>query len=339
MAIKNIEIQDHEGNIYYPYTDSELVKFNDGTIKDQINDIEEDRIYYCGATTGTNDYVCSNSKIKAYKEGLTIRIKIGITNTDACTININSLGAKPILDSNGNPISANGFKADIIYQLSYNGVNFIVLGKGGGGTATPDKIMKKYTATTDAGLIEGTMDRRTDFYIIDKFDPEYNMRDDTFKITMSQLGGTINGNANCGKITLSDVPTEYISSGCDIYVQNLMARFIASGVKIGGDRGIVGTYTGATKSIALTANDDNTISNYTLYKEIVQNDSYHVVDFNIEAMMLISTDNQHSCIFYNGKFIGTNNESFGIEIGTDGRIHAIDTISTDKESILLIFGN
>lgn len=126
----------------------------------QLNDLTNDRIYYCGTTTGTNAYIVTNNKIKAYTEGLTVRVKIGTASTGASTLNINGLGAKTILDSLGNAITSGGLKAELMYQLSYNGTNFIVLGKGGGGNATSDQVLINKTFTNDSGLQNGTMPNR-----------------------------------------------------------------------------------------------------------------------------------------------------------------------------------
>lgn len=136
-------------------TNIELAKATD------LSDITQDRIYYCGTTSGTNTYTATNSKITAYTDGLTVRIKIGTASTGASTLNINGLGAKTILDTLGNAITSGGLKAGLPYQLCYNGTNFIVLGKGGGGTATADKILSPYTATNDSGQVIGTIPSKT----------------------------------------------------------------------------------------------------------------------------------------------------------------------------------
>lgn len=149
----------------------------------QLSDIVQDRIYYCGATTGTNAYTITNSDIAAYKDGLTVRIKIGTASTGASTLNINNLGAKAILDTLGNPIVANGLKAGLPYQLSYNGTNFIVLGKGGGGDATVDQVLMNKKVTVDGGQIVGTMPNN----------------------------GALNGSLNCGGSF--QIPAGYTSGG------------------------------------------------------------------------------------------------------------------------------
>ena len=127
------------------------------TIDTQMKAIDNKHAAY-GTTSGTNTYTVSITGVTSLYDGLKVTVKIGTTSTGASTLNINSLGAKTILDSSGNAITSGGLKAGIPYQLCYNGTNFIVLGKGGGGgTATSDKILSGYTATVDSGQISGTM--------------------------------------------------------------------------------------------------------------------------------------------------------------------------------------
>ena len=211
-----------------------------------------------GVATGTDNYeviINDVGNFGDYMEGMIICVKIPNDSTGASTIDVNGWGATPILDNLGNAISAGGLKANIPYNLCYNGSDFIVLGKGGGGNATPDKLIKGYTATTDSGQITGIMDKRHEFYITDKFDSGLNMRDDTFTISTAQID-----NAICGKINLSDVPFEYIGDSANIYVQNLLSRYVASGVKIGGDRGFTGTFTNDANAQA-----EHMLSGYSAY--------------------------------------------------------------------------
>ncbi|WP_160688302.1 phage tail protein [Clostridium sp. C2-6-12] len=115
-------------------------------------------IYYGVATGEANKYEVSvNPKPIKYEDGMGLCIKINITSTSASTINVNGLGAKEILDSLGNKIKAGTLKKDIPYTMRYNGTNFIVQGKGGGGNALPSQLLKDATCTTDDGETIGTM--------------------------------------------------------------------------------------------------------------------------------------------------------------------------------------
>lgn len=130
---------------------------NSDIIDGKLKELETNEIYYAVATGTANNYAISVSAITALYDGLAVCAKINIASTGASTININGLGAKAIVDSLGNPITSGGLKANTPYTLRYNGVNFILQGKGGGGNVTADKLLIGTTATGDSGAIVGTM--------------------------------------------------------------------------------------------------------------------------------------------------------------------------------------
>jgi hypothetical protein len=117
-------------------------------------------VYY-GTDTGTaNTYAVTLSPVPlAYVDGMAICVKIANASTGASTLNVNSLGAKTILDSLGNAITSGGLKAGLIYTFRYNSTtsDFIQQGKGGGGNATAAQLLNGVTATVDSGQIMGTM--------------------------------------------------------------------------------------------------------------------------------------------------------------------------------------
>lgn len=85
-------------------------------------------------TTGTNAYsVTLNPKPTALVAGLGVVIKVGNNATANCTLNVNGLGAKPIVDSGGKQVK--NLRAGGIYSLRYGGTSFILQGEGGGGGA------------------------------------------------------------------------------------------------------------------------------------------------------------------------------------------------------------
>lgn len=110
---------------------------------------------YVRTTGNANTYLVSKDGLTSYYEGLCLKIKIHVDSTNNCTLNVNNLGAKYIRDSYGNIVK--NLKKNIPYHVCYNGSDFILLGKGGGGNATSDKILSGYTATVDGGPITGTM--------------------------------------------------------------------------------------------------------------------------------------------------------------------------------------
>lgn len=112
-----------------------------------------------GVTTGSaNTYAITLSPAPtSYVDGMGIVAKINVANTGASTINVNSLGAKSIVDSKGNALTADKLKTTV--SLKYNSTtgNFILQGEGGGGTATAGDILSGLTATVDSGLVTGTL--------------------------------------------------------------------------------------------------------------------------------------------------------------------------------------
>ena len=110
-----------------------------------------------GVTTGSaNTYaVTLNPVPSAYTEGMGVEIKVNVSNTGASTINVNSLGAKSILNSKGAALTAGKLTLNSIVTLRYNGTNFILQGESATGTATASDLISGKTADTDAGLITG----------------------------------------------------------------------------------------------------------------------------------------------------------------------------------------
>lgn len=130
---------------------TELAKTNQALTTHQA-DLVSHGIY--GVATGTNALVMTDSKVTSYVDGMLVAFKNTTASTASTTLNINSLGAKAIVKANGTAI--NNLKANAIYQLRYNGTNFILLGEGGEyGTATANDVLKGKTFGTESGLVNG----------------------------------------------------------------------------------------------------------------------------------------------------------------------------------------
>ncbi len=131
----------------------DILDNNINSLSKQINNLSS----YATAN-GTNTYTATIAGITTLTEGFSAKIKFTNTNTGACTLNINGLGAKSILKGNGNALSSGNIKAGQICNLVYNGINFQLLGEGGEyGTATASDVLSGKTIGTDAGVIEGTI--------------------------------------------------------------------------------------------------------------------------------------------------------------------------------------
>lgn len=175
------------------------------TIDTQMKNIDNKHSAY-GTTSGTNSYTINITGITSYYDGLKVVIKIGTTCTGASSLNINNLGAKTILDGSGNTITSGSLKAGIPYNLCYNGTNFILLGKGGGGggTATANQILSGQTATTNNGLITGTMSNRGAISSIINCDGSYTIpegyHNGNGKITANSLASQTSATATASQI-------------------------------------------------------------------------------------------------------------------------------------------
>lgn len=121
---------------FAPYRDTgykENLKTIDKTsIVAGVNELKEDYVRSPGyaTATGTNTYaVTLNPAPTSYKEGMGIVVKITNASTGAATINVNGLGAKPILKANG--LAVSDLKAGAVYTLRYSGSAFMLQGEGG----------------------------------------------------------------------------------------------------------------------------------------------------------------------------------------------------------------
>lgn len=83
-----------------------------------------------GTATGTNaKTITLNPAPTKLVEGFAVSFKNATENTDAVTLNINGLGAKPVVKSNGSPLTSGNLKADSIYTVRYNGSAFMLQGE------------------------------------------------------------------------------------------------------------------------------------------------------------------------------------------------------------------
>jgi hypothetical protein len=112
-----------------------------------------------GVTAGTGAiYTVTLSPAPTLTAGLRVTLKFHLANTGAATLNVNGLGAKSILKSNGSALSAGNIKLNSVYTLVYDGSNFILQGEGGEyGTAVASEVLSGKTIGTDGGIVTGTM--------------------------------------------------------------------------------------------------------------------------------------------------------------------------------------
>jgi hypothetical protein len=106
----------------------------------QVAQVQDGDFIWLGTTSGTATAQTASASpaLAAYKAGQKFRMKIGagLGSTTAAaaahTLNINSLGAKSILDQEGANPSAGNWIAGAIMEVVYNGTAFIITNDPGG---------------------------------------------------------------------------------------------------------------------------------------------------------------------------------------------------------------
>lgn len=98
--------------------------------------LNENRITYVNDTGAADAYVVTLSPApSAYVAGLLVNAKMSATNTGACTLNVNGLGARSIkLPDGSNPLAGN-IIAGGLTDLRYDGTNFIIVSSIPGGVS------------------------------------------------------------------------------------------------------------------------------------------------------------------------------------------------------------
>lgn len=111
MGVEDVFVFQFFSNVWYRI-DKDGNSGNDG-----------DDIYYATAT-GTNNYSVTIPGISSYESGLAVNVKFTNGNTGACTLNINSLGAKDIVRNGNVPMVSGIISAGGVFLLVYDGAQF-----------------------------------------------------------------------------------------------------------------------------------------------------------------------------------------------------------------------
>jgi len=109
-----------------------------------------------GTAGGTDTYTVTlnNGAITALSSQWFV-VKFTNSNTGAATLNINSIGAKSLIKTDGSSLSSGDINAGSVHLLSYDGTNLQVLSLGGGniynvnGTVTSNRIIDGDNKTID----------------------------------------------------------------------------------------------------------------------------------------------------------------------------------------------
>lgn len=205
-----------------------------GTIRTELNNSVT--AWGVSSNNGNNYSVELDPAPESLEPGFSIRIKINATSTGAPTLNVNGLGAKPVLKASG---SAASFKANGVYTLVYDGTAFTLQGEGGEvGTATAPDVLQGKTFPGEDGLITGTMKDLRGTTLSKQWQEGIT---DIRPLPEDPNGqGQITFNTNDFTDGRIDKTTKQV-----IAVSGLLAQNIKHGVKVGnaGGAGITGTFT------------------------------------------------------------------------------------------------
>jgi hypothetical protein len=142
----------------------------DATVRTQyasVGQVQDGTPQYLTSVAGTNVITATASLgMTAYATGQTFRFIAAASCTDAVTLNINAIGAKAIVRTDGSTLAANDIVLGATVQVMYNGTNFQLLNNANGFssiTAATTLQLKTgantaLTATAAQDLFTGTTD-------------------------------------------------------------------------------------------------------------------------------------------------------------------------------------
>jgi len=88
--------------------------------------------YRLSSVAGANTITAStsNGDLSALEAGMRFSFTPAATNTGAVTLNINSIGAKPVVDNMNSPLLAASLDTSAIYDVEYDGTSFRLMNNG-----------------------------------------------------------------------------------------------------------------------------------------------------------------------------------------------------------------
>lgn len=143
---------------------------------------------YGGVDTGSaNAYVIDfTANFASLTDGIIVYWLPSNTNTSTSTLNVNGLGASPILDGSGNPVTAGSIAANQLIGTIYYSGNWQII-------SIPGNAFGTFTATTTGLTVNATATAR---YAV------------SGRIVTAMFPGTLSGpNSNSTAFTITGIPT------------------------------------------------------------------------------------------------------------------------------------
>ncbi|MGE7946467.1 hypothetical protein [Lysinibacillus sp. NPDC093688] len=200
------------------------------TVDTHLADVVKHNNY--GIATGSNALSVTLPKgPTTLLESFTLRFKNTTANTGAVTLNVNGLGAKPIVKNGGAALSSGSLKAGGIYTVCYSGTAFILQGEGSefdvGDKIPASKVTagwrSQWTASNAyyGGSFHPAVDKDGNVYIISGPDSRNNY---TVTVTKYSKTGTL-----LKQITIND-NTSYQPSGLNVSPDGSYIVFATGGI-------------------------------------------------------------------------------------------------------------
>jgi len=150
---------------------------------------------YCRSTTGNDTYTCTlTPTLTAYTRGGCLTLDADTANTLTASVNVDTLGAKSILNRAGSSLATGDITANKPITICYDGTQYIIQGDGGGsgsGDATKAAIQSGEYLKCSVGS-GGTPYTCT-------MSPTLTAYTDSMKVNFVRTGGT----SETGSITLN----------------------------------------------------------------------------------------------------------------------------------------
>jgi hypothetical protein len=103
--------------------------------------IQSGKLNYAAATGTSTALIVTLPQVPAaYVAGMVIEVKTASACGGACTINVNGLGTKSIVDANGGALVTNSFQSGNMLALIYDGTNFRMVGGYSAAVLSPFSI-------------------------------------------------------------------------------------------------------------------------------------------------------------------------------------------------------
>jgi hypothetical protein len=119
----DFELQPSATNVTTPNDVQNIISTSPGQILNALNNVKSQTSKVVNTNGSNNDYGCNIDYVSNYVTGLTVYMVPNFTNTGACTLNINGMGASPI-KYNGSDLPNGMLKSGNLYTLIYKNSYF-----------------------------------------------------------------------------------------------------------------------------------------------------------------------------------------------------------------------